>query len=192
MARSLTCWRYPWARARTRIGRGWPRRGWNRARCSLLCSVGTRVNQPAMPVPARVGNGVATRVSTSASWDAVETWAPAKEKQKQQFFIIIPYPSYRFLANFRSVFCLLGAYDNFFVCLFQFFFFFFERCSIFIREEFSVATLMIIESLSFSRRKRFSYIWCSRHIFEFCIFFNHCRINYKYFSLVIYGWQIWI
>lgn len=127
MARSLTCWRYPWARARTRIGRGWPRRGWNRARCSLLCSVGTRVNQPAMPVPARVGNGVATRVSTSASWDAVETWAPAKEKQKQQFFIIIPYPSYRFLANFRSVFCLLGAYDNFFVCLFQFFFFFFSK-----------------------------------------------------------------
>lgn len=30
-----------------------------------------------MPVPARVGNGVATRVSTSASSDAAETWARA-------------------------------------------------------------------------------------------------------------------
>lgn len=32
-----------------------------------------------MPVPARVGNGVATRVSTSASSDAAETWARGPE-----------------------------------------------------------------------------------------------------------------
>lgn len=120
MARSLTCWRYPWARARTRIGRGWPRRGWNRARCSLLCSVGTRANQPAMPVPARVGNGVATRVSTSASSDAAETWAPAKRKQKQQFFIVIPYHSYR-LSSATWSFLFFRLFVQYNICIYFFY-----------------------------------------------------------------------
>lgn len=77
---SLTGRRCPLARVQTQTDRGSPRRGWNRARCWLRCSAGTRASPPAMLVPARVRNGAATRVSTSASSDEAETWAPGKEK----------------------------------------------------------------------------------------------------------------